>query len=32
MNYEPPRIEHVIAARDFEREAHYAGNAMSKNV
>lgn len=30
MNYQAPKIEHIINAKDFDREAHYAGEGISK--
>ena len=32
MNYEPPKIEQVVKAHDFQREAIYAGGNISKTV
>lgn len=29
MKYQAPKIEKIIPAKDFEREAHYAGPAKS---
>lgn len=29
MNYEPPKIEHIVNATDFAREAKYAGEVSA---
>lgn len=32
MIYQPPKIEHIVKAQEFEREAHYAGGGISKST
>lgn len=29
MNYDPPKIEHIVNAQDFAREAKYAGEVSA---
>ena len=29
MNYEPPKIEHIVTAKEFHREALYAGGTST---
>lgn len=29
MKYQAPKIEHIVSAESFDREAHYAGTGVS---